>query len=335
MSVGNNNPFMGWESILGVAPETTFGTFVTSTAWIEFNSESLKHGIELIKIEAINSRREYTKTLQGNTSVEGAIEMPFNCASDGCIRILQQGMGGTATVAAASGSSYTHTLKNGDMENNTMKSLSIAVRPGASTNKTWNFFGCRVNNLTIKGEAGSPVVMSADLIGKGCSTSATIPAAVYSDVLPCNFVGATIKTGATSSSLSEEYFKSFELSLQNNLNTDHRVLGSRELQTLRPARLNIILKVNQVFDTTTAYDRFTAMTSTYFEITLDSQQVVSSSSTGTYKAVITLPNCKLNSNTPSVSGPGPITQELEYVCLYASTQAYAMQMTVRNKTASY
>ena len=339
MAVGNNVPFMGYESVLAIAPETTFGTFVTGTAWIEFNNESLKHTVEQIRIESINGRREFTKVIPGNVTVDGAIEAPLNLASDGLIHIIRQALGGTTSVVAASGTSYTHTFKTGNMEDNTMtaahiKGLSIAVRPGASSNKTWNFFGCRVNNLTIKAEAGSPVILTAEFIGQGCSTSATIPAAVYSDVLPCNFVGATIQTGATSASLSQEYFKSFELTINNNLDAAHRVLGSDKIVKSYPVKQDVSLKLAQVFDTTTAYDRFTALTSTYFEITLDSQQALGASA-GTYKMIIYVPNCKLSPLTPSVGGPGPISQELEYKGYYASTQAYAVQMTVRNKTASY
>lgn len=340
MGVGNSVPFMGYESVVAFGKEVTFGTFVTGTAWIEFTSESLKHNIELLKVDTISGRREFAKTLQGNATVDGAIEAPLNLASDACVMLIQQALGGTTSVVAASGTSYTHTFKTGNMEDNTMtaahiKGLSIAVRPGAAANKTWNFYGCRVNTLTLKGEAGTPVSIVAELVGKGCSLSSTVPAAVYSDVLPCNFVGVTIKTGATSTSIAEEYFKSFELSINNNLDTNHRVLGSREIVKSYPVKQQVSLKLSQVFDTTTAYDRYLGMTSTYFEITLDSQQIVNTGSTGTYKAMIYLPNCKLSPNTPAVSGPGPIQQELEYEAYYASTQSYAVQMTVRNKTASY
>lgn len=341
MSVGNNVPQMGYNAVLGLAKETTFGTFVTSTVFVEFNSESLKHSVENIKLETINGTRDYKKILRGNTTVDGSIEAPFNIASDAVVLMFKQAMGGTCTAVAASSTSYTHTLRTGDMENNKssagaaeFKSLSFAVRPGDSGTNTWNFFGCRVNSFTLKAEVGQPVAMTAEIIGKGCSTSSTIPTAAYSDVNPVMFVGASIQTGATTTALAAEYVKSFELSLNNNISGDHRILGSREVAQLPPVKRDVTLKVTQVFDTTTAYDRYTQATSTTFELTLDSQVALGASS-GTYRCVITLPKCILAPNTPSVSGPGPITQELEYTCLYASTQSYAIQATVRNLTASY
>lgn len=332
---------MGYEGLVGIAQESTFGTFVTSTAWLEFNSESLKHNIEQIKLESINGLRDYKKILQGNTTIEGSVEAPFCPAETGCILFLKQAMGGTCTVAAASGTSYAHTFNLGNMESNKSsagaaadyKGLSIAARPGASAVKTFNFYGCRVNNWTIKGEANSPIIFTADLIGKGCSTSSTLPAASYSDINPVTFVGASFKSGTTTT-FAAEYVRSFELSLNNNINTDHRVLGSREVAQLPPAKRNIGFKVTQVFDTSTAYDRFTQQTQTAWEITLDTL-IARGSSAGTYKAVITLYDCRLGPNTPVVSGPGPIVQELNYTCLYASTPAKAMDVVITNKTANY
>ena len=341
MSVGNNVPQMGYNAVLGLGKESAFGTFVTSTMFLEFNSESLKYAIEPVKIEAINGSRDFKKIVQGNASVSGGIEAPFNVAADACVILFKQAMGGTSTVIAASSSSYTHTLTPGDMENNRststanhLKGLSIAVRPGDSAAQTWNFFGCRVNQFTLKADVGSPVVMSAELVGQGCSISATMPAASYSDVNPVIFAGASVKTGATTTTVAVEYVKSFELSINNNINTDHRVLGSRLVQQLPPVMREITLKVSQVFDTTTAYDRFIAQTDTTFELTLDSQ-IVLGASTGTYNCVITLPRCVLGPNNPAVSGPGPIQQELEYICLWDSATSYSINATVRNKTANY
>jgi hypothetical protein len=38
MAIGNNVPMMGYQGVLAIAKETTFGTFVTGTTWVEFNS---------------------------------------------------------------------------------------------------------------------------------------------------------------------------------------------------------------------------------------------------------------------------------------------------------
>lgn len=348
MAIGNNVPAMGYESVVGIAKEIAFGTFVTSTTFLEFNTESLKHNIEMIKVETINGTRDLKRIMQGNTVVDGSLEFPFNPASDAVINIFKQAFGGTLSSAAASGTtSYTHTLNTGNMEDNKvsgdeMVSLSIAVRPGATTGaitapKTWCFFGCRVNSLSIKAEAGSPVMITAEIIGKGCSLSSTMPAASFADINPVNFTGITYQTGATLTALSAEYIKSFELTLNNNINTDHRVLGSREVVQLPPVARDITLKITQVFDTTTAYDTFLANTATAIQIVMNAEQMEGASASSKYTCTVSLPKCYLAGFTPAVKDKGPIIQDLEYTCIYsgATAAAFSAQMTIKNRTASY
>jgi hypothetical protein len=345
MAIGNNVPQMGYNGVLAIAKETTFGTFVTGTTWVEFNSESLKYNIEEVKIETINTLRSTTRILQGNISVDGSIEAPLNLAADSNLFIVKSVMGGTVSSAVASTGSYLHTFTVGDLENNRatsssnhMKSLSISVRPGEAAMTTWNFYGCRVNSWTLKAETGSPVLWTAEIVGKGCSTGATIPAAVFSDVNPCMFNGVYLCAGTTlgaCTTTSQEYVKSLEVSIKNNLVTDQRVLGDDEVVGLPAGKREITLKVSQIFDTITAYNRYIQATDTAFKIVIDSLVTMGADLT-TYAMDIYLPRCRLSSPfTPAVGDSGPIMQELEYKCLYATEKAYDMAIAVRNKTASY
>lgn len=342
MTVGSGVPKMGWQSAIGVAKETTFGTFVTSTAFIEFSSESLKMEREEILIEAINTSRDITKRLVGNETVGGTIEAPLNVASDALVLIMKQAMGGTLSSAAVSGgSSYLHTLYTGDMEDNKdsataadFKSLSIAVRRGDAD--AFNYYGCRVSQLTISGEVGSPINISAEIVGKGMSISATIPAVSLSDVLPVNFTGITIQTGDSITNVSAECFTSFEFVLNNNIDTDQRCLGSRQVAQLPPLKRNVTLTLNQRFDTTTAFNRFFSNTITAIKVTCDAEQTITTGAT-TYSMIINLPKCYLNSTQPEVGGADVLTQELMFTALYSSNtnSTYSVQMLVCNATSGY
>jgi hypothetical protein len=338
MSVGNTIPFNGYEAILGIGKETTFGTFITATAFLEFNSESLKYTKEEIKLESINGMRDYTRRMFGNTTVDGSIEAPLNLASDACVFLLKAGMGGTATAAAGSGTSKIHTLSQGTMDDDsTMRSLSLSVRPGNGSASTWSFYGCRVNQLTLKSEVGTPVIMNVDILGKGCSISATMPAASYSIINPLTFQNVAMSVGTTigaATTTSQEYVKSFELTLNNNLYGDHRCLGSAEVVGIPAGKRDITLKVTQAFDTTTAFERYTTATLTAIKLTMDSG-IAYGTSIGTYKMEVFLPRCYLNPFTPAVGGNDPVFQELEYRCMYSTEATYAIKMTVQNLTASY
>jgi len=157
----------GYDSILGVAEETTLGTYVTATATDYFHSESLKLTREKMRGESINSTRDNVFLVQGKESVEGAIELDVNLQSDLFHLILKQAMGGTVSSARAASTtiaSYRHTFAVGNMENNDssvssadVKGLSFWVRRGDTTTNGFAFFGNRVNQLTISGEVGQPV----------------------------------------------------------------------------------------------------------------------------------------------------------------------------------
>ena len=342
MGVGNAAPYMGYQSAIGVAKETTLGTAVTATCWLEFLSESLKFEREEIKIPAINSTRDYTKRVQGKDTVSGSIEFYLNPAEDACINIIKQAMGGTATNAAAvSTGAYGHTLRCGDMENNKgtstasdMKGLSFMVRKGSTD--TWFYTGCRVDSLSFKGEIGQPVVVTADIIGTGMSITATIGALTLTTIAPALFSGVRIYTGVSMGSAStEEFFTSFELTIKNNLDGDCRALGSRAVAQIPPAMREVSLKLGTRYDTLTSYNRFLGATMVAIKLDIDSGVTVGATNTFTYKATINIPKAYYNSVNTEVGGPGVLSFDVDATALYGSSAGTSIIMSVTNATANY
>ncbi len=342
MSVGNGVPYMGWQSILGVEPQLTATTFVTSTNFLPFNSESIKREIEESKLPQIRNSRDYHKRVLTNESVGGAIECDLDASSDAIMYLLKSAMGGTASVAVVSAAvSFTHTLSLGDMETNgasagsaLMRGVSIATRKG-STDTFDNSF-CRVNNFTISGEVGSPVTVSFEILGQSQTTSATmgVGAVSFSTVVPVVFDGVTIQTGDSITNISAEYFTSFEFSLNNNIDDGQRSLGSRTRTQLPPGMRDISLNLGQRYDTLTSFNRFIENTMTAIQIKLDSKQTITSGAT-TYSMYIDLPETYFNSNQPETGGPDVITYECAISGMYSSEKGYACQLRITNGTSSY
>jgi hypothetical protein len=336
MSVGNNTPNMGYQSLLGICQETTFGTLKTATAVMEFNSEGIKSVIEEKMLEEINSTRHFKKRLLLNETVEGPIEFNFNPASDAQVWLLKQCLGGTVTTSTIASGQYNHTFYTGNMESNAgssgadVKGLSVSVKRGA--NDTWSYYGGRVNSLTIKGEVGGPVVFTANMVFKGSTCPSTCPTASFSDVLPVNFSGVTVNTGVSAGSVSEEYFKSFELTINNNIVTDHRVLGSRQVASLPPVKQEVKLKLVQAYDTLTSANRALANTMTAFTILLNTGVTLGSTN---YSAIIKIPKTYFNSTTPNVGDNGMLSYEIDCSALYGSSLGATVQFLVTNATTTY
>lgn len=341
MAVGNAVPKLGWQSALGIAEETTWGTFVTSTAHIEFNSESFKHSREEVRLESINTTRDYKKRVIGNETVEGSFEADLDLGSDALMYVIKQAMGGTVGNSTISADEFVHTFNVGDMESNKgtstasdVKGLSFAVRKGDTD--VWNAAGCRINTLTIKGEVGSPVMISAEIIGQLMSISSTIATVSLSDVTPAIFAGVVISTGATISAVSTEYFTSFEFVLTNNLDGDQRSLGSRNITVLPPLRRDVKLTLAQRFDTITAYNRFIQNTMTSIQILCNTTETIGATAGNTtYSMTIKIPAGYFNSNMPEVGGVDTLTHELDVSAMYQADPGYVTQILVRNGTANY
>lgn len=340
MGVGDGVPFLGYDSAVCIAKQLTSTTFVTAGSFFEFNSESVKKEREEIKIESINNNRDYTKRLVGNETISGGVEFDLNPAEDGIVNIIKQALGGTCTSATVSaGATYTHTLRIGDMENNatagatSMRGLSVGIRKG-NTN-TWQCSMMRVNELSISGEVGGPVVCSAEFVGMSETNHTSIGAAAvsFSTVAPVNFTGVKVEIGNTITSLTEEYFTGFEFTLNNNIDDSVRRLGSRNIVQSPPLKRDVMLKLSSRFDTMTSHNRFLDNTITAIQITCDSEQTISSGVT-THSMYIKLPNCRYNSNNPEVGDSGVLAYDVDITSLNDASLG-SVQIVITNGTADY
>jgi hypothetical protein len=340
MGVGNNNPpYLGYDSYVAVAEETIFGTYVTATAFVEFNSEGFKREEEEIKLPAINNTRDYTKRMKGKTSISGSLEVPMNVASDAIVYMVKQAMGGTCASSQVVASCYNHTFYTGDMESNKAtstasdhKSLSVQVRKGNTAQ--WTFKGMRVNTMTLKGEVGSPITASFEMIGKDATSTTDSLTSSFTTQLPLNFTGVTVQTGATTTSMTTEYVSAFEFTLNNNL-AEQRALGSALIHSAPPIKCDVSIKLTQQFDTITNYNRFIQNTETMIKIILDTAVTIAAAGSTTYSMHIDCPACYFNNVMPAVGGSDALTQEMNLTAIRNTSTGYAVQIKVNNATASY
>ena len=339
MAVGSGTPYLGYDSYMGIAQESTFGTLVTATSFIEFTSEGFRKDREEQRREELNTTRDFTRRMTGNETVAGSSEAPLNVAQDAIVWMFKQAMGGTvssSTITAAV--EFAHTLNVGDMESNQstngaadIKSLSVQVRRGLT--EQWSYRGMRINTLTIKGEVGTPITFSVEAMGQYGTTSSDSITASFSNVNPLNFTGVTFQTGDSITNVSTEYITGFEFTLANNLQ-ELRNLGSANIYALPPGRRDVTLKLTQQFDTLTAYNRFIQNTKTAIQILMDTGVTIGAGSS-TYSMHINCPACYFNNVTPQVGGIEAISQEMEVSCIKDTTTSYVCQMQINNGTSDY
>ncbi len=345
------NANVGHSSYLVVGRETTFKTYNTCTAGLEFTSISMKTTQEQKVIEAISSQRTYADRISLSKVVEGEIEFYPGADSDASQYIIQNSFGGgTITSATAAGDTtgsgvlqHTYALNNFDA---TYSSLCLNHRKGDAVNgKIFEYCGVRVGELTLSGEVDEALMCNASVIGVDSTiTTNTAPAAnlLTNGQTPLNFSLMRLSIESTFASLTSSAFwhvQSFEFGLNNNLNadSDSRRIGSNILDVLPPGVATFNLTFSMRFDTLTAYNAM--LNETSYAAQLSFQGPTLTGSVLRQQMVIEMPRIYISDGgDPEIGGPDEIIKsEVTALVMRDDTSAagYAVRARVINKTASY
>lgn len=340
----------GWGSYLAVGRETVYGTQVTSTAFMEFMSSSLKVVKERKIIEEIVTGRSYSKEVGLSKTVEGEIETLAYAESLAFNYLLQNALGGAITTATgtgetASGLSFEHTVPIGNL-NGSYSSISINTRKGQATvGRVFEYFGLRVNEVTFTSEIDEPLVCTFGLVGKDATQTSNDISANYSNTShePLSFVNGRVSiTPGLLGSISAStiwHVQNMELKINNNLKSDSssRRIGTDTLDVLPQGVANIEFSVTMRFNTTTAYAAMIDGTEFAAELEFVGTTLTGSALRRSIK--LQIPRMTIaEAGDPEVSGPDEVlTSEVSFNVLkdVSSTNGYALRAIVRNLTASY
>lgn len=344
MSVGDTRK-LGFYSFLGTAQETAWGTAITATAYLEFNSESINKVIDRQILDGMNCSRNPIRHIHGNENISGSVEFNLNPAADSTVHFLRLTMGGTITSAGDANTGYSHTFTQGDFGSAQAKQgLTLQIQRGQSTtgDQLYQYSGVRVNQMTIKGEIDNAVIATCDVIGRIGTTSADSLTCALPIINPFNWKHVEIRSAATVTALDSagvtETCMGFELSINNNLISDNNVrsLGHTQLDQLPAGKLEVMLKLTQRYDTFTAYNRGNANSYTAYGIYMISDQTAGSAAGGTtYSMIMRIPRGYAKSNNVVVGGPDVLTEEYEIQSIGDTAGAQLVQMVINNATASY
>ena len=339
---------LGYDSALGIADESTYGTANTSAAlggFIKFNSEGLKENITEVLIPTINTTRAYIDRFQANVEVSGPVEYPLH-HTDG-LKFIKHVMGGTITTATNGVNlSYTHNIIPDDNLTPianivTATSLTIAVRRGSDQNR--QYAGIKVNQMTISGKIGQTVQCTVDLIGQKSATIATISAnsPTFTAGLPFTFKDVhfyeAASIGALTTTSGEQMITGFDLVVNNNIAAGDEVrrLGTNTVALLPPGGMkDITLNVMQRNDTTTALNNFLNGTPSAILIVMDNGVTIGAAGSSTYSMRIELPKCYYNENESNVGGAGILTKTIPLRCISDSTTGNDITIRITNNSVT-
>lgn len=348
MAVGQG-ALVGGLSYLAIGRETTYGTYNTCTAALDFVSCGMKLSKEHKVIEQIERSRTYSKGISLSTVVEGGIEFYFSPRVDACNYLLQNAFGGaissaTATGETVGGAAMTHTVAIGAMDGS-YTSLCINMRKGDATGgKIFEYSGLRVDEFNLSAEIDDALKCSTSLIGKDATNTAnSVESALTISSAPVlSFVDGRLSIEGTFASLTSSSYwhvQSFEFALKNNLNGDNdsRIIGSSTLEVLPPGMATMELKCKLRFDTLTAWSAMRNATQFSGQLMFQGPTMTGSAIRQAVRLDFPVLYVKEAGDPEVGDASGILTSEVVFNVLRddSSAAGYAVKALVTNNTQSY
>ncbi|MER7738892.1 phage tail tube protein [Streptomyces sp. NPDC096538] len=304
---------------LGIAAETTYGTFVAPAKFLEFTKESLalkkttaqSAGIAAGRLLALSSRRVVTRR-----EVSGSLDLEVTNRGMGLL--LQALMGTTVTpVQQGAGTGYlqTHTLASVAGKSLTIQK-GVPLTTGVVTDKT--FVGCKVISGEFACGMGEMLTSTFEIDGKDCDEGQTLAAASYAPMSPFHFGQMALKAGAFGSEAALDGIRKVSVKIERPQDVE-RFYANQSALKKEPIE-NDQVKITGTLETdyvaTTLDDLHTSDAST----SLVWEFVGTEIDTGVNETFrITLPAVKLDEGPPVVDGFGVVKPTFNFVGLYDGT----------------
>ncbi len=317
----------GLDAQLGLAEETTWGTFVAPARWQDFSSESLGQTIDRNEMFALKAPGRVIKTgrwTAGKVGAQGDVEMAVFNKGQGLL--WKHALGNISTANPATGV-YVHTATPADLLG---KGLSLQVgRPfiDSSTPQAFSYLGMKVASFSVSGSVDSYGQLTMSFVGKTEDTAQAL--GTYSAVAGLKMIpwtSTTLTIAGSSVNVSE-----VTLEGNNNLSDDRYILGSATRR--EPLETNVREysgTLSMDFLSTAgagmaAYNRFINGTEATLVILFQGDVITGGHN---FETKFTM-NVRFDGNTPNVADGGEMRLPLAYKVIDTGSQA----ITVDYKTS--
>ena len=294
----------GINAQVGVALETTFGTYVAPARFMEFVSESLGQEIERLESAGLRSGTRILRSdrwAAGGKTVGGDLNVEVTTTGLGIL--LEHALGSVATVNDLA-TAYTHTFTPGDLP----VGLSVQVgRPdiNVGTVHPFSYLGSRVASWSLAGRVGEIGEFGVTFMAKDETTAETLGSATYPSNALLTFVDATLLVAAAAVDV-----RAVEFNGDNGLVGDRFKLGTQladEPLEGSPMR-TYDGTIDAHFVDLVAYNRFVNGTEAALDFKFEGAEI----EIGHPFRLQVLANVRFDGETPEVSGPDEIVQNLPF-----------------------
>lgn len=219
----------GLGGAVGIAAETTYGTWVGPTRWLEvrdFKMQEQLHtsqgtGLASGRIVDLGSRR---RTIYQDA--KGTLDLEF--LNQGQALLLANALGSNATLAqVGTTTAYTLTCNLGAPDNQNYLSMQSLVPDTAGTIFQQNFHGCKFSKTTWTIDEQNPLTWSFDVDSQQVTTSEAAGTPSYtSNTRTFTAQGMNFKVGAFGSEATIDGVRKMTCSIERGLKVDRIYLGN-------------------------------------------------------------------------------------------------------------
>lgn len=190
----------GLDAQVGMVGESTYGTLVTPTRFLEFDSEGFESPPTWLEGEGIRAGRKFKRDSRvaiARKDVNGKIDLKVPTKGLGMLLKYMIGSSGTTTVIGAT-AAYQQIHTPGDLYG---KSMTIQVgkpEPGTGTVRPYAYLGCKCTQWEMSVSDGDHLKLSTTWDGRDEDIATGLASASYTAATGLfNFSHASLKLGGT------------------------------------------------------------------------------------------------------------------------------------------
>lgn len=310
---------------IGIAAESSYGTYTAPTKFVEFTQESLvfkkttsmSAGIAAGRLMGLSSRRVVTQK-------EASGGLQSEVTNKGMGVILQALMGTSVTpVQQDLTTAYlqTHTLADTAGKSLTIQK-GVPLTTGTVTPKS--FLGCKIISAEFSCEAGGRLTVALEIDGKNCVETETLAVASYPVMAPFHFGQMGVKGGAYGAETALDGIRKMSLKIERPQAVD-RFYANQQALKAEPISNDLVkvtgsIEMDYVATTLDTLHTSDDATSLVWEFIGDNIE-------GAYDETfrIKLPAIKVDEGPPTVDGPEVVKPTINFTALYDGTNLVAIE----------
>ena len=321
-----------------IKPETTRGTFEAPTIYVDTASANITEENRAEELDDLSSD-EARRFGIGRFAAAGAIETVLDAIT--CGYFIYGLMGSVKSTKVGSTYAYQHLFPDATtVPSPTLPTFSMVVGqgPDVTQEKRYSLMGLGRGSIVADANVATGVRLSVDTTGNFEDIDATLATPTFDDLPIFEFVHGSVKLDSGALPCH-----SFTVEINNNVDEDYTVLGSRGLYDIYKQRRNVTVsydipflddsQYNRVLGSSVATSPQNTLNTVELDLILDTGEVVEG--TYTMELLINIPRVVLNSIRTDTTGRGRIIVSVEGFALYDTTDKTAITFTLVNDKTTY